>query len=244
MKKENSTMKKQQLKRNLILGILFFLPVMFLLMLYPSTHNYDPLEIVNENVIDLNGFSSDSDEQVLLKDHITVLGFLGEDPLDKAIAMSNLKELVYDKFKGFKKFQVVIITPEGTQKDIEALKREINSYEDLRFWHYSFGSKEQIYKLYNSLKFQDVLGADLSSEHVFIIDKDLSQRGRLDDREDKEKQNKKPVYGLVSYDCIEVAEIKNKMSDDMRILFTEYRQKRKGKFDSSSRRADDLKTDS
>jgi len=38
-----------------------------------------------------------------------------------------------------------------------------------------------------------------------------------------------------------VAEIKNKMSEDMRILFTEYRQKRKGDFDSTTRRANDLK---
>ena len=37
------------------------------------------------------------------------------------------------------------------------------------------------------------------------------------------------------------AEIKNKMSEDMRILFTEYRQKRKGDFDSTTRRANDLK---
>jgi hypothetical protein len=47
---------------------------------------------------------------------------------------------------------------------------------------------------------------------------------------------------LSSYNCIEVAEIKNKMSEDLRILFTEYRQKRKGNFDSSSRRAQDLNT--
>ena len=31
------------------------------------------------------------------------------------------------------------------------------------------------------------------------------------------------------------------MSEDMRVLFTEYREKRKGNFDSSSRRANDLK---
>lgn len=30
------------------------------------------------------------------------------------------------------------------------------------------------------------------------------------------------------------------MSDDLRILFTEYRQKRKGEFNSDTRRADDL----
>lgn len=32
-------------------------------------------------------------------------------------------------------------------------------------------------------------------------------------------------------------------ADDLRVLFTEYRQKRKGEFNSASRRADDLKGD-
>ena len=49
-----------------------------------------------------------------------------------------------------------------------------------------------------------------------------------------------PIQGLYSYNVLEVSELKNKMSDDMRILFTEYRQKRKGKFDSNTRRADDI----
>jgi hypothetical protein len=68
----------------------------------------------------------------------------------------------------------------------------------------------------------------------------LNQRGRLDDRTENEIEKNKPEYILGSYDCIEVAEIKNKMSDDLRILFTEYRQKRKGEFNSDTRRANDL----
>lgn len=60
--------------------------------------------------------------------------------------------------------------------------------------------------------------------------------------EKNEIANDTPEYSLVDYNCLEVAEIKNKMSEDLRILFTEYRQKRKGNFDSSIRRADDLKT--
>ena len=43
---ENKTM----IKRNIVLSVLFFLPVAFLLMLYPAKHNYIPLDIVNENV--------------------------------------------------------------------------------------------------------------------------------------------------------------------------------------------------
>lgn len=227
--------------RYVVLGILFFLPVTFLLFLYPATHNYTPLDIVNQSVLDLNQFNSDSEEKIILKDHITVLGFLGTQPMENVIAASNLKELVYDNFKGFKKFQMVIVMPKGTEDAVSKLKKEINTYEDLRFWHFVFGEPEAIKKVFLSLKSKTDLNENLATNQVFLVDKDMNQRGRLDDRTDNEIAKKKPEYILSSYDCIEVAEIKNKMSDDLRILFTEYRQKRKGEFNSDTRRANDLK---
>lgn len=235
-------MKTSKAKRNIVLGILFFLPVAFLLMLYPAKHNYDPLDVVNQSVLDTEYFSFDRADSVVLKNHITVIGFLGKSPLKHSIAVSNLKELVYDKFKGFKKFQIVIVVPNGTQEEVKELKREINTYEDLRFWHYAFGTEGQIKNLYNSLKFKTRLDTDLSTENVFIIDKDLNQRGRLDGRDEKQVEDGKPAFSVYSYNMIEVSDIKNMMSDDIRILFTEYRQKRKGKFeDSNTRRGNDLK---
>ncbi|SHI91026.1 hypothetical protein [Algibacter luteus] len=236
-------MNLKKVSRYVVLGILFFLPVTFLLFLYPATHNYSPLDIVNESVLDLDNFSSNSEEKIQLKDHITVLGFFGNNPIDKNITASNLKELVYDKFKGFKRFQVVVLMPKGTEEAVQTLKQEISSYEDLRFWHFVFGEPSHIKRVFFSLKKEEDLSEDLATDHVFIIDKDLNQRGRIDDRTDNEIEKNKPVYGLNTYDCIEVAEIKNKMSEDMRILFTEYRQKRKGEFNSTTRRASDLKTE-
>jgi len=234
-------MDYRKVGRYTVLGVLFFLPVTFLLLLYPATHNYAPLDIVNQSVLDLNGFTSNSEENIVLKDHITVLGFLGNRPMEKLIAASNLKELVYDKFKGFKRFQIVILMPKGTENDVESLKKEISSYEDIRFWHFVFGEPESIQKVFKSLESNIPLDTDLATDHVFIIDNDLNQRGRLDDRTDNEIAKKSKIYGLPSYDCIEVSEIKNKMSEDIRILFTEYRQKRKGEFDTEARRAEDLK---
>lgn len=224
----------------MVLGVLFFLPVTFLLFLYPATHNYTPLDIVNDSVLDIKSFTSNSEETILLKDHITVLGFLGNEPNKNSTVALNLKELVYDKFKGFKKFQVVILMPKGSETKAESLKNEISSYEDLRFWHFVFGEPNTIQRVFVSLKSKSDLNEDLSSNQVFVIDKDLNQRGRLDDRTDNELEKQKPLYGLYSYNCIEVAEIKNKMSDDLRILFTEYRQKRKGEFSTDMRRADEL----
>jgi hypothetical protein len=235
-------MKSEKVKRNLVLGILFFLPVAFLLMLYPAKHNYEPLNVVNQNVADLDYFTSETKDSIVLKDHITVLGFLGKSPIERSIAASNLKELVYDKFKGFKKFQIVIVVPEGSEEGVKALKKEVNTYEDLKYWHYVFGTEGEIKMLFNSLKSKEQLKEDLSINNVFIIDNELSQRGRIDGRTEREIEDKKPTFSVYSYNMIEVAEIKNMMSDDMRILFTEFRQKRKGEFeDSNTRRKNDLK---
>ena len=234
-------MNYKKISRYLVLGVLFFLPVTFLLFLYPATHNYEPLDIVNENVSDLQAFSSDSNESIILKDHITVLGFLGNKPMDNIIAASNLKELIYDKFKGFKKFQIVVLVNETAKEDAERLFREIATYEDLRFWHFVYANEYELLSTFKGLKSDIELDENLATDHVFIVDTELNQRGRLDDRTDNEIEKEQPVYGLYSYDCIEVAVLKNKMgSEDLRVLFTEYRQKRKGNFDSTTRRAEDL----
>ena len=210
---------------------------MFVLILSLSKDNYNTLDIVKESVVEL----PNNDGNIQLKDHITVLVFLGKKPLDKVIAASNLKELIYDKFKGFKKFQIVAVATEDSEEDAKALYREIATYEDLRFWHFVYANESDILKTFEGLKSDFKLDSNLSTDNVFIIDTDLNQRGRIDDRTDNEIAKEKPIYGLSSYNCIEVAEIKNKMgSEDLRVLFTEYRQKRKGNFDSSSRRANDL----
>ncbi|WP_299551884.1 hypothetical protein [Seonamhaeicola sp.] len=235
-------MDLKKVGRYTVLGILFFLPVTFLLLLYPATHNYTPLDIVNDDVLELKQFTS-ADGPVLLKDQITVLGFLGENPMNKSTTALNLKELVYDKFKGFKKFQVVIVVPNGSEDTAKQLKQEISQYEDLKFWHFVFGEPESIRALYKSLKSNTALNNTLATDEVFVIDKELNQRGRIDNRTDGEIEKSKPVYGLNAYNGIEVAVIKNEMSEDMRILFTEYRQKRKGEFNSEIRRANDLKAE-
>lgn len=212
----------------------------FLLFLYPSNHNYNPLDIVNQNSSDLDFFTTKSKEVIELKGNITVLGFLGTNPMDHEVAVSNIKELVYDKFKGFKRFQIVFVLPNGAEEEAEKLQNKINSYEDVRFWFYVFGQPNEIQNLYGNLKSNSNLKSDLSTEDIFIIDQDLNQRGRLDDRDKRELKSNKPIYPLYSYNCIDIGSIKNKMSDDLRVLFTEYRQKRKGNFDSSMRRNNDL----
>lgn len=100
-----------------------FLPVLFLLFLYPSKHNYNALDIVKTNIPELHNFKTSEGGSITLENQLTVLGFLGEDPMQDATPALNLKELVYDKFRGFKRFQIVVLLPESAKSQAQALKK-------------------------------------------------------------------------------------------------------------------------
>ncbi|MBT8270843.1 MAG: hypothetical protein HKO90_11595 [Flavobacteriaceae bacterium] len=235
-------MKWTSAKKPVILAILFLLPVIFLLFLYPSTHNYNSLDIVHGPVQDITNVLPEDEIELDFYDNISILLFLGEDPLENATSALNVKEMVYDKFRGFKRFQIIGLVGEESDRSIEELKKKLYQYDELTYWNFIKAGKEETERIFNGLLTGSELKADNSFDGIFIIDKDLMQRGRLDDRNKSELKKEAQVYPLYHYNSIEVAELKNKLSDDLRILFTEYRQKRKGNFDSSSRRADDLKS--
>jgi len=232
--------KKEFIRKWFILGVLFLLPVIFLLFLYPSTHNYNPLDIIKTDVNDVDDFNFFDSEKKLFNDNITVLSFLGKDPINNITSVLNLKELIYDKFLGFKKFQIVTISILGSESNLKQVKKELHKSDELKYWHFAQGTDEQIKELYRSLRSQIELDSTLATNQVFLIDKLNNQRGRIDNRSENEIEKGIELYGLYSYNSIKVSEIKNKMSDDIRILFTEYRQKRKGKFDSNNRRIKNL----
>ncbi|GAB1856270.1 hypothetical protein MHTCC0001_11050 [Flavobacteriaceae bacterium MHTCC 0001] len=227
-----------KLKKNIILGVLFFLPVVFVFIMTISKENYEPLDIVKTDIKDFLVVKEDS---IKLKGHLTVLAFFGKHPKEKSTEALNLKEIIYDKFKGFKKFQVVGIITKGAENEAEALYKEIASYEDLRFWHFVALEAHDINRVFKSLKRNFDLSDNLSSSNLFVIDTDLSQRGRKDAREDDEKAKNKPIYEMNFYNALEVAELRNILAaEDLRVLFTEYRQKRKGEFNSDKRRSQEI----
>ncbi len=224
----------------IILGILFLLPVIFLLFLYPSTHNYNTLDIVNEDIAEIDFLNFIDDKKTNFEGNITILNFLGDKPIENITGTLNLKELVYDKFKGFKKFQIISISTLNSEKSLETVKKELLKSDELKYWFFATSSYEEINKIYRSLRYQNELDSSNYTSQVYIIDKQRNQRGRIDDRDDNQIENNIDPFGLYSYNSIIVSEIKKKMNDDIRILFTEYRQKRKGNFNSDIRRISNL----
>ena len=169
--------------------------------------------------------------------------FLGDYPYSNMTNAFNIKELVYDKFKNFKNFQIVTIGskyPYFMQLKDVMYELEKSTYSgELKNWYFATADTKVINDIYKSLRSNQDLDSLNFTNQVFIIDKLRNQRGRIDDS-DNDNKNIKNNNGLYSYNSILVSEIKKKMNDDIRILLTEYRQKRKGNFNSNIRRISEL----
>jgi len=203
-----------KIKKFVILGVLFLLPITAYLFFASGVNNFVKLPVLTENVSEINQFKTEDGKVKSLKNHITVLCFFGSDIESSEANAFNLAHEIYKKNYKFKDFQFVILTPEGVEDEVKILKSQLSEIENPENWNFVYGSSEAIQEVFNSLKTPYVLDKNNASPFVFIIDKDRSLRGRDQDDDGK------ILYG---FDARVYAEINNKMSDDIRVLLAEYR---------------------
>ena len=207
----NTTAK---IKKFVILGILFLLPIIAYLFFSSGINHFAKLPILTKNVLEIDQFKTENGASKLLKDHITILCFFGNNlELSKANAF-NLAHKIYKKNFQFKNFQFVILTPDGSQSQVKSLKEELSEIENAVNWNFVYSSPNEIEKVFNSLGSNYSLDANMASPYVFIIDKDRSLRGRDDDDD---------LGLLYGFDSSDYSEVNNKMSDDVRVILAEYR---------------------
>nr|WP_297787217.1 hypothetical protein [uncultured Allomuricauda sp.] len=198
------------MKKKIVLGVLFILPVVVYLFFASGVNNFGRLPILSENVSEV----SKMDPSVQLKNKITILGFLGNNVDEMQGNAFNLNQKIYKRFGEFNDFQMIMVVPKGNEEQVEELKRELGKLSNVDKWHFAYGSESEIKSFFSSLQTNLELDADLATPNVFIIDKDLSLRGRTDDEDEGIK------YG---FDTSSVAELNNKMVDDVKIILAEYR---------------------
>ena len=202
------------MKKIVVLSALFILPIVAYLFFASGVHNFARLPILTYEVQDIDTFSSLSGDAVSLKNKITILGFLGTSVAQKKGNAFNINQKLYKRFYEFNDFQVVMVLPEGTQKQALALKKELSKLSDTKHWKFIFGDESQITGLFDSFSTNLTLDSELSTPYVFIIDKDRNLRGRNDDDD---------VGSLYGFNATSVAEINNKMLDDVKVILAEYR---------------------
>ena len=127
----------------------------------------------------------------------------------------NLNQKIYKPFYGFKDFQIIAIYPKGKIKKVNELKKEIGAFTDMQKWRFVESSKEEITVFYESFKTNETL-VNLHSPKAFLVDKERNLRGRIDDEDSKDGK-------LFGYNMNSVAELNNKMKDDVKVLLAEYR---------------------
>ncbi|CAM4106358.1 MULTISPECIES: hypothetical protein [Flavobacterium] len=207
------------MKNKIILIILFILPIVTYLIFASAKHNSMFLPVLSENNSEIpQEWNSLSGEKVKLKDKITVLGFTGNDIAEFKARMFNLNQKIYNKYFGFKDFQIVMIAPLGTEEAVKENVYELNRItEDMKGWKFIFATPEQIQEYYLTFKLVSNLEDDFGTPSVIILDKNINHRGR------KGKNKKGEDEYRESYNTISAADLHNEMTDDVKIILREYR---------------------
>jgi hypothetical protein len=198
-------MNKIKFRKGFILSTLFLGPLLFYIFLSLGIYHHANLPILTkkvENVTDGTSFN----------DHYSVVSFLGTDLEKMKGGLFNLNEVIYKRYRKSLYFQSVLISPKGTELKVDSLKKKLKTYTDIENWKFVFMDADEITKVFTSFDSPYSLNKDLSSEYVFIVDRELRLRGRKDD-EDTENGR---LYG---YNMNSVNDLKNKMKKDLEIIY-------------------------
>ena len=206
---------KKSIKKYLILSLLFFSPIFIYIFLVSGINNFARLPILTTNVLDIQSINGNI-QGISLKDNISIIGFWGGDVNLRKSEALNLNQKIYRRFSQFQDFQFVFLTTKDQKTNINNLKEELTRGvgTDLEKWNFIFTDEKEIQKIYNSLKTDIELSEENNTPYVFIIDRDLNLRGRDDDED---------IGKLYGFNAESVAEINNKMVDDVKIILAEYR---------------------
>ena len=205
----------KDLKKYLILGFLFFFPIFVYVFLSTGINNFAKLPIITKTVMDIENIEGNI-TNVSFKNKISIVAFWGGDVNNKKSEALNLNQKIYKRFYEFQDFQFVLLHDKNDNEAIEDLKSDLVSGvgTDLKNWYFIPTTQANIKMIFDSFKTNIELDNSFSTPFVFIIDRDLSLRGRDDDED---------IGMLYGFNSQSVAEINNKMVDDVKIILAEYR---------------------
>lgn len=200
-----------QIKKIIILFCTFIVPLLFFLFLASGKVNFSKLPVITEKVSNING-------ELPFRHKVTVVAVLGEKPSLRTYQnILNLYQVIYKSTEKYKDFQVVTIVPESGIETVEALKSELVKVGgiDLKKWKFVILSEEKIQIMISSFGITSIQYIPSQGlEDVFIIDEDLNLRGRVDDEDTHN--------GIMfSYATSSVSVLKNKLREDLKVIFYE-----------------------
>jgi hypothetical protein len=207
------------MKNKLVLILLFVLPIAIYLLFSTATHNSLFLPTISKANAEIpSHWQGLNQEKISMKDKITVLGFVGTNVMENRGNFFNLNQKIYNKYKGFKDFQMVMVVPAGNETKAQQIIDELGPITgEMTGWKFVFAAPEEIQTFYDSYKLVGKLDTNLGTPDVIIVDKEINHRGR------KGKNKKGKEEYKESYNTISAADLHNEMTDDVKIILREYR---------------------
>jgi hypothetical protein len=200
------------MKKNIVLFVLFILPIVAYLFFASGVNGYTKLPIVTPNTADFGAWKTLDSKPITLNGKVTILGFCGTDLLKNRGNLFNLNQKIYQRYHEFKDVQFVMLCPTGTEVDAKKVVDALGAFTDVAQWRFVFASPEAISTYYAQLKLVEKLDDKLGTPKVYIIDKKRNLRGR--------KLVKDVMEG---YNTFHPAELSNEMLDDFKVILYEYR---------------------
>jgi len=202
------------MKKPLVLGILFILPLVIYLFFASGVNRFGRLPILTDSFTKEIVLSSSKEEaNDLFQNKITVLSFLGEEVELMKGYLFNFNQKIYKRFYEFKDFQTLLVAYPNQKEAIDQLLIELGQITDVSRYKVLYLDELDSSNLFKALRSDGNLSSG-SSPLVYIVDKNGSLRGRTDDKDEG------VLYG---YDIRSVAVLNNKMEDDVKVLLAEYR---------------------
>jgi len=200
------------MKKNIVLFVLFILPIVAYLFFASGVNSYTKLPVLTSKTADFGNWESLSGMKVSLDSKVTILGFGGTELLKNRGNLYNLNQKVYQRYHGFKDLQFVYLCPIGTEKDAERIVKALGTYTEVNQWQFVFTTPEAIAAYHKQLHLVDKLDVNLGTSMIYILDKERNLRGRKDRNDYKE-----------GYDTFHPSELSNEMLDDFKVILYEYR---------------------
>lgn len=200
------------MKKNIVLFVLFVLPIVAYLFFASGVNSFTKLPVITPKIPDFGEWKSLNGEKVSLNNKITILGFSGTEILKNRGNYFNLNEKIYQRYHDFKDLQFVVVAPLGTEKDVKAVVDALGAFTDVSQWHFVFTTPAEIKLYFSGLQLKGNLNPDFGTSNVYIVDKERNLRGRKESKEYKE-----------GYNTFHPAELSNEMLDDFKVILYEYR---------------------
>ena len=159
-------MKKEEVYKKIVLGILFVFPLLVYLFFASGKNNFAKLPILSEKIMELPEKSIGNSTQ--LNGHISILGYWGGSLQNKKAEALNLNEKIYKRFYQFDDFQFVFLV-DSDKKEVEELKTSLRQGvgTDLSRWNFVYAEKKEIKSHFLSLNISIDLDEDGSTPYVF-----------------------------------------------------------------------------